>query len=274
MNLLLKLSLFFSSSILFVSLSYSQTDSTKKTAAIQRSKIWKSDSLRKGIYKSYKEFINNEPSITDEFSVYPVSCYVEYEDTIFSFKYVFVDTSLANLDASINNEDKTVTISRTNERSGEESEATEEASPNTQKMPTRPWGFCDGENVYVRTWEYGSKYWKLNYIGPFSFFKMGTTERNMIFIPIPIASILAVAASATLSAISFLNSAETNMQLLYVNEEGKFARFNSASLKKTLQKYDPELLAEFKSTPIYHFDTDESKKQFLFRLNETVISKE
>ncbi len=49
--------------VICLQLGYCQSDSNK---------IFTAATLKKGIYKNYQEFVNNAPSMTDQFSVIPL----------------------------------------------------------------------------------------------------------------------------------------------------------------------------------------------------------
>jgi hypothetical protein len=104
---------------------YGQLDSSK-----HQSKI-----LKKGLYKSYEEFLNNAPSVSEDFSV---TTFIKSE----------TDSTIIAANYSLNSNSKKI-------------------SP--------VWGFCDGASVYVNCSKpfsislSSNRYWKLQSLGPYPY---------------------------------------------------------------------------------------------------------
>ena len=101
-----------------------------------------SRTLKKGLYRNYTDFINNEPSYTDEFIVTPV--YLNKKDTtnIIAGVYHLADST---------------------------------------KTLDHVWGFCDGHTVFINsspslTIHY---YWKLISLGKYPFFKGASNSKGI-----------------------------------------------------------------------------------------------
>ncbi|MFP5041096.1 hypothetical protein [Parasediminibacterium sp. JCM 36343] len=107
---------------------YGQSDSAN---------VLHTNSLNRGFYKSYEEYVNNTPSVTR------------------SFKTILLQTS--KTDTTIIGADFELTDSL--HRVG------------------HVWGFCDGSSVYINYNEgIATRYWKLGCIGPYPFFNMKFKE--------------------------------------------------------------------------------------------------
>jgi hypothetical protein len=106
-------------SLVFITNSYAQTIDTSQT-------------LKKGFYKSYEEFIANSPSITYPFQVFFIKK-GKMDSTIIAAEYKLEDTL---------------------------------------KKVGKVWGFCDGNSVFVAysSKGIGKKYWKLESTGKYPFF--------------------------------------------------------------------------------------------------------
>ena len=97
------------------------------------SKIYNSTHLKRGFYRTYKEFESNSPSRTEDFIV---TRFIksETDTTVIGAKYTLVDST---------------------------------------KEVHHVWGFCDGKDVYVNLSEspFSKHYWKLLGLGPIPFFE-------------------------------------------------------------------------------------------------------
>jgi len=115
---------------------HSQSDSVK---------IFGRKELVRGIYKNYQEFVNNAPSIKEQFSVTQL---IKSKDdsTVIAAYYSLVDSS--------------------------------------KKIKDPIWGFCDGASVFIRYEPLYSisklPYWKLECIGLYSYFSIASKDVTLI----------------------------------------------------------------------------------------------
>ena len=115
------------------SYTFGQSDTIRNTSEVNA--IWKADSihypLKKGFYKTYEEFLANAPSLQREF-------------------YINLKSSPEKLKQG------TYAVSF-------------DLAPGQPKVG-KIWGFCDGIAVYAKASRVEAWYWKVEYIGPYSFF--------------------------------------------------------------------------------------------------------
>jgi len=94
--------------------------------------------LRKGLYKSYAEYLQNAPSVTDDFIVFATAT-EKHDTTIKIYDYALTDST---------------------------------------KEAGKLWGFCDGKDVYIRHIQgfAGRRFWKLDYTGKYPYFMFYNTS--------------------------------------------------------------------------------------------------
>ncbi len=110
------------------------------------------------------------------------------------------------------------------------------------------WGFCDGNAVYCKFSFLESKYWKLQYVGPYSFF-------------------LHVEQIRTPGGLMAL---QDPVQVFVLNKKGK-AKFASEKYLYKLFKSEPSVFTEFDKNP--NKGTEYQRQFYLKKFNELVQSK-
>ena len=194
-------------SITFTFISNAQTDIGK----LQVSKP-----LKKGFYRNYKEFLDNNPTKFCEFKSFPI--YVAKADsTIVGIDYKLNDTVL---------------------------------------FIRHVWGYCDGIDVYVNNSLKNDicSYWKLEAIGKYSYYYM--KDKNIPFnipvllLPFGFVSKAASAAISISSSIAFIDNTAVRLTtkktliLKLIDEKGKSENETAFDLRDQLEPY-PDLLNSF-----------------------------
>lgn len=195
--------------------------------------------LQKGFYKNYNEFITNNPSVKDEFTT---SYYTKTktDPTIISAEYKLIDTI---------------------------------------KEINHIWGFCDGNDVFVRyphTFLNNSLFWKLELRGKFSFFTYA--YKSGVGVGSPLVS--------AISAVVTTSIAPKTFACFIIDQYGRFTDPDIHTLKKQLKPY-PELFNSFNKKTIelgfpefpdsQDFESDAKYqqrmdliKEYLIKLNEII----
>jgi hypothetical protein len=188
---------------------YAQTTDSINVSEVNA--VWKAKSnmypLKRGFYKTYAEFLRNEPSIERTFTL------IE--------KTKSEDRKLRGI-CAVNFDIK----------EGEDKVG-------------RIWGFCDGNAVYAKVAKMEGKYWKLEYIGPHSYF-------------IHVAQVRSFTMLLVASAIG-------TREFSYFADDGKMVQIFARGLKK-LFKQCPGLDVEFEND--VNKKDEEVQKKYLRRLNE------
>jgi len=127
----------------------------------KQSKIYNSTELKKGFYKSYEEYVNNNPSIT------------------YDFKTTYLTASGTN--KTIIQADYTLI--------------------ETDKKTGKVWGFCDGKDIFIRftTGLVYGKFWKVGYNGIMPFFYYNQSQTHG-FAP-GLMGLVTLAATSTLEPV-------------------------------------------------------------------------
>lgn len=190
----MKIYLLFAFTILSLS-SYSQLDSTK---------IYNCKHLKRGFYKNYKEFINNNPSRVTDFIVTPL-VKSKTDTTVMGAEYELVDSVLTKYN--------------------------------------HVWGFCDGTNVYVDysgTFS-STQYWKLLELGPIAFFSCKV--KDMVMLGGPLMMIATGVLSASLPVEYELKRINENGKIrdLGVEETSDLLKGQPILLKEFYAKTDRHL---------------------------------
>ena len=124
------------------------------------SKIYNATHLKKGFYRNYEEFINNNPSDTTDFIV---NKFVKSksDSAVFGAEYTLVDST---------------------------------------KKVHHVWGFCDGTSVFINYSEspFTKHYWKLLGLGPNAFFEI--KQKEIFLIGGPLMKLATAAISAAVPA--------------------------------------------------------------------------
>lgn len=214
--------------ILLTGISYCQSDTL--IAGPDGSKIYNCKYFRKGFYKNYNEFLNNSPSITYDFTTQLIHR-SEFDSTIISAKYFIQDST--------------------------ESDDGERSAQKTGRI----WGFCDGTNIFVRTFTgvyQKSTFCKLDYIGPHPYFTLAHKEIGAI--GPPIIAIVTVAVTA---------AGPDEYDLYFINSKGRPGPATSGQLNNLFEE-DPEVRHNFNSEKAI---TDDVKKEYLIKFNENKIKR-
>lgn len=162
--------------------------------AICQVKIYQSTTLTIGIYKTYDEFINNSPSITEDFAV----------------------------------------VEKNTLRGGSPFDFKIKSGIKVGKV----FGFCDGQNVYVKGLRMGG-YCKLDYIGCYSFFVYETNGVGLISAAVP-------------------------DHLVVITDGGIYRDGTVNFVSKFLRKKKPDLADEFDKQE----DKKSKRQEYLIKLNE------
>jgi hypothetical protein len=163
-------------------------------------RIFQSDTLVRGLYKNYQEFLYNSPSYKTQF------------------------TALAKV---VNKKDSSIMAARP-------------AFPKGEKTPMDIWGFCTGDEVFVKYNGMSSEtyYWKLESIGAYSYFA-ASPEKYLVVLPMPVPAMPGVLVMST------GKSQTDNSFLLVIDTKGKIRRPDFTLMKKFLKPH-PTLLKSFK----------------------------
>ncbi len=155
--------------------------------------------LKKGFYKSYKEYLQNNPSILADFTTTYYSA-TKKDPTIVAGDYKLLD--------------KTVSVKR-------------------------PWGFCDGENVFIRySLLPGHTYLKLQVLGPHPYVLL--KHKTIVAVGAPLMMLATAAATAALPP---------GFDVLVITKSGKPKYAWKHTMKKVLAS-EPELLKAFKKEAV------------------------
>lgn len=166
-----------------------QMDSINRTINIDNSLNKSGFELKKRFYKNYREFLDNSPSIIREFTVVQKSSPREIlESGVCAAHYKLGD--------------------------------------NQEKVGSF-WGFSDGNAVYFKFLLLDFKYWKLDCIGPYSFFVYQNQSRSIG---------------------SLIYSAAVPRSVYIINKKGKGHEATVNYLKKIFAKV-PSLLEEYDNDP-------------------------
>lgn len=201
--------------LLFSFSSFAQTDSVETQNVSEVNTVWKSKPgkfpLKRGFYKSYEEYLSNSPSVQRNFTMI---------DKTKSAKKKANGICAVDFD-----------IAEGEEKVG------------------KVWGFCDGTAVYIKASPIENRYWKIDYIAPYSYFVH-------LFQPRTPAAFLAAGAMGT-------------REFSVVNSHGKMIFVTENYLKKLL-KDTPELLAAYKNEK--DRKNEEVKKKYLQQLNDILAA--
>jgi len=193
--------------ITFAFMSNAQTDTVKPIT---------SKPLKKGFYRNYKEFLDNNPTKFCEFKNYPI--YVSK-----------ADSTVMGIDFKLND---TVLFIR------------------------HVWGYSDGIDIYINNSLKNDicSYWKLEAIGKYSYYYM--KDKNIPFnipvliFPLGFVSKAASAAISISSSIASINNTAVRLTtkktliLKLINEKGKSENETAFDLRDQLDPY-PDLLNSF-----------------------------
>ena len=163
--------------------------------------------LKKGFYKDYEEFLTNSPSEQRNFTLVEKTKSQERKDN---------DICAVNFDLD-EGEDKLGHL----------------------------WGFCDGNAAYVKVSPLEGKFWKISYIGPYSYFVHVFQVR-------------------TLSS-AIVGSAMGTREFSIINSHGKMVVVTENYMRKILGKC-PGLAEEYSADD--KPKTEELKRAYLHRVNE------
>jgi hypothetical protein len=170
--------------------------------------------LKKGFYRTYDEYLKNDPSIQPDFETQLLRA-SRRDTTIIAANFILKSKG-----------DK----------------------------PAKFWGFSDGVHVFVKVPELlGSNYWMLQCAGPnpYLFYKT-----KMIFAAGPPLMALATAAATA--------AAPASLDVWEVTKSGK-AKYAWRKYVKAILQRKPEVLAEFKKTPML---TAEQQIKYIRAANE------
>ena len=121
--------------------------------------------LKRGIYLSYREYLDNNPAVTDSFNVWYIA--KRRKDTVTSqAEYHFQDKKHKTYDS---------------------------------------WGFCDGQSVFVYYIDFYSvkgKFWKLECLGPNPFFTVAR-KKGVLLVGPPVVQLLEAAVQSAGSSAQF-----------------------------------------------------------------------
>jgi hypothetical protein len=197
--------------IMLFSLNNGYAQTTDSINVSEVNVVWKARPnmypLKRGFYKTYAEFLENAPSIQRTFTL--------------------------------------VEKTKSEERKARGICAVNFDIKEGEDKVGRIWGFCDGNAVYAKVNRLEGKYWKLEYIGPHSYFIHVSQVRSL----------------GTLIAASALGTREFS----FIANDGKMVQIFTSGLKRLL-KQCPGLDEEFESDP--NKKDEEVKKKYLRRLNE------
>ena len=165
-------------------------------------KIYNSKTLTKGLYKSYSEYLNNSPSIVEDFILKPIKKHKS--DTTFE---------RANFELI-----------------------------NTKNEYEDIWGFCDGNNIYVNFPYSSSTniYCKLEYNGIVPYFAFNPFKQNYRYTPVlkeNSGSAAKIRANADMKAVL----SDPNYYLVVLLKDGEF-KFVTIELMKQILKAQPTLV--------------------------------
>ncbi|HRE65160.1 MAG TPA: hypothetical protein PKU77_15335 [Ferruginibacter sp.] len=151
--------------------------------------------LKKGFYKSYQEYLDNNPSIIADFTtkLYRAN---KKDTTIIAGSY---DLTTPNKDIK------------------------------------KPWGFCDGENVFIRYWSLtGNDYWKFQLPGPHPYILF--KQKTIIASGAPLVALTSAAITTAIPA---------GFDAMVITKSGKVKHVGKKVMRSILAD-QPALLAEFK----------------------------
>jgi len=183
---------------------YSQNNAQTEAIVAEEKKlesirIFQSDSLVRGLYKNYREFLYNSPSYKTKFA------------------------AVAKL---VNKEDSSLL-------------AAGPVFPDGEKKIDDAWGFCTGDEVFVRNGglQFKNYYWKLESIGTYSYFRT-LSDNHPIILP-------GVGPGGLAFIVATGNKKPSNAFLAVIDTTGKIRRADFSLLKKLLRPH-PALLKSFK----------------------------
>ncbi len=201
---------------LFIVTASAQTDNSDTLEVSEITPAWKNlpdhAPLKRGFYKTYGEFLTNSPSQQRNFTLV----------------------------------DKT----KSDKRKGKGICAVNYHLADGEEKVGHVWGFCDGNAVYFRANRAEGKYWKLDYIGPYSFF-------------VHVAQVRSLATALVAGAIG-------TREFSVVNSSGKMVEAIRGYMKKIL-KQCPGLDEEYDKEK--DKGDEEVKIKYLIRLNEYLTGK-